>query len=321
MRHFQWEDYYDLFVERYRGRSDVVAVQQKDGSFVQLAGGLTVDRFLGHMEMTDTYGIYQMDDQACVRFILFDMDVFPRRKRSGPELLAELSKKKGQVLMLRDTLMDLDIHEDQILVEFPTVGYHVVLFFDWPVPAQEAKTFARLALARAGLKYVAPFYPITTVGYGDMVRLPLRVNNLTDKRSVFISNLGTFDPAHYDPTPDFTPLERVRPISPAQFHRALERVAAINGFVKVAEVGELKPGEMKLVEAGDKRILLVNVRGEYHAVEEVCPHAEGPLSEGMLEGEEVECPWHGRRFNVRTGEALKRYPVRVERENILVGAP
>jgi len=47
--------------------------------------------------------------------------------------------------------MDLDIHEDQILVEFPTVGYHVVLFFDWPVPAQEAKTFARLALARAGL--------------------------------------------------------------------------------------------------------------------------------------------------------------------------
>jgi len=46
VRHFQWEDYYDLFVERYQGRSDVVAVQQKDGSFVQLHGGLTLDRFL-----------------------------------------------------------------------------------------------------------------------------------------------------------------------------------------------------------------------------------------------------------------------------------
>lgn len=321
MRHFQWEDYYDLFVKRYRGRSDVVAVQQKDGSFVQRHGGLTLDRFLEHMDMTNTYGIYQMDDEACVRFILFDMDVFPRRKRSGPELLAELSKKTGEVLMLRDTLKDLDIHEDQILVEFPTVGYHLVLFFEGPVPAQEAKAFAQLALARAGLKYVAPFYPITTVEYGDMVRLPLRVNNLTGKRSVFVDNLATFDPAHYDPTPDFTPLERIRPISLVQFQGALEHVVAIKGFVKVAEVGELKPGEMKLVEAGDKRILLVNVRGEYHAVEEVCPHAEGPLSEGMLEGEEVECPWHGRRFNVTTAEALKRYPVRVERENILVGAP
>lgn len=319
MGHFRWEDYYDLFVKRYRGRSDVVAVQQKDGTFAQLPGGLTLDRFLEHMDMINTYGIYQVDDEACVHFILFDMDVFPRRKRSGPELLAELTKKKGQVLMLLDTLKDLDIHEDQVLVEFPTVGYHIVLFFDGPVPAQEAKAFARLALARAGQKYVAPFYPITTIRYGDMVRLPLRVSNLTGKRSVFVHNLTTFDPTDYDPTPDFTPLERVRPISLAQFRGALDRMVAIKGFVKVAKVGELKPGEMKLVEVGDKRILLVNVSGKYHAVEEVCPHAEGPLSEGMLEGEEVECPWHGSRFNVTTGDALERYTVRVERENILVG--
>ena len=98
-------------------------------------------------------------------------------------------------------------------------------------------------------------------------------------------------------------------------------------FVKVAQTDELSPGQMKLVELGDERILLVNLEGEYHAVSEICSHAFAPLSEGDLSGEEVECPLHGSVFSVTTGEtlsppafeALNVYPVRVEGGDILIG--
>ncbi len=100
-------------------------------------------------------------------------------------------------------------------------------------------------------------------------------------------------------------------------------------FVKVANTSELADGEMMLVEVGSERVLLAKLGGQFYAVSEVCTHAEGPLSEGFLEDEEVECPWHGSRFNVKTGEntappateGLRVYPVRVEGEDILVGPP
>ena len=98
-------------------------------------------------------------------------------------------------------------------------------------------------------------------------------------------------------------------------------------FVTVAQTGELSPGQMKLVELGEERILLTNVDGEYHAVSESCTHAFYPLSEGDLSNNEIECPLHGSVFNVKTGEAigppasegLTLYPVRVEGNDILIG--
>ena len=98
-------------------------------------------------------------------------------------------------------------------------------------------------------------------------------------------------------------------------------------FVKVAQTSDLSPGQMKLVEIGDERILLSNLEGEYHAVAEVCSHAFAPLSEGDLSGEEVECPLHGSVFNAKTGEVLSPpadegltvYPVRVDGSDILIG--
>ena len=98
-------------------------------------------------------------------------------------------------------------------------------------------------------------------------------------------------------------------------------------FVKVASTSELSPGEMKLVEIEDRRILLVNLEGSYYAVSEVCTHAECPLSEGYLDGEMVEGSCHGSQFNVMTGavkgppafEDLPVYPVQVEGEDILIG--
>jgi nitrite reductase (NADH) small subunit len=97
-------------------------------------------------------------------------------------------------------------------------------------------------------------------------------------------------------------------------------------FVKVATTCAIAPGEGKLVDAAGKKIALFNVDGTFYAIDETCTHRGGPLSEGMLMGIEVTCPWHGAVFDVRTGSVLgppapkgvARYNVRVEGEGIEV---
>ena len=78
----------------------------------------------------------------------------------------------------------------------------------------------------------------------------------------------------------------------------------MSSFVKVATVQEIPPGQAKSVEVHDRQIALFNIAGSFYAVDNLCTHAGGPLAEGMLEGSQVECPWHGARFDVKTGSAL-----------------
>ena len=97
-------------------------------------------------------------------------------------------------------------------------------------------------------------------------------------------------------------------------------------FVKVAETKDIQPSTMKAVDLASERVCIVNVEGNYYAIGNVCTHVGGPLDEGTLEGYEVECPWHGSKFDVRTGEptrpparqAVPKYEVKVEDNNILV---
>ncbi|RMF87046.1 MAG: non-heme iron oxygenase ferredoxin subunit [Nitrospinota bacterium] len=97
-------------------------------------------------------------------------------------------------------------------------------------------------------------------------------------------------------------------------------------FVKVAETGEIPPGKTKLVIVNEERIALYNVDGSFYATADTCTHAEASLAEGTLEGEVIECPRHGAKFNVKTGRVLtlpavvpvKTYAVRVEGSDILV---
>jgi 3-phenylpropionate/trans-cinnamate dioxygenase ferredoxin subunit len=97
-------------------------------------------------------------------------------------------------------------------------------------------------------------------------------------------------------------------------------------FVKVAEVGELPPGERKVIEIEGTFIAVFNVGGAYYAIEDVCTHDDGPLAEGGLDGFEIECPRHGARFDIRSGKVLSfpaitdvtRYEVKVEGEDVLV---
>ena len=73
-------------------------------------------------------------------------------------------------------------------------------------------------------------------------------------------------------------------------------------FITVAKIEELPPGTCKSVEAQGILIALCNVGGTVYALDNTCPHAGGPIGEGTIIGDVITCPWHGWRFNVRTGE-------------------
>ena len=105
------------------------------------------------------------------------------------------------------------------------------------------------------------------------------------------------------------------------------------GYVKVTEVDALQPGEKKVFPLQGKTVLLINLCGEYSALDNKCPHMGGSLADGTLEGATLSCPRHGARFDVRTGKNVegaklafiktkvsdaKMFPVKVEGKDILV---
>ncbi len=94
--------------------------------------------------------------------------------------------------------------------------------------------------------------------------------------------------------------------------------------VRVASVGEIPPGEMKLVALGGEEVVVANLGGQFVAFASRCTHRGGPLAEGELQGEVVVCPWHAGQFNVRTGEVvapppsqpIATYQVRVQGDDV-----
>lgn len=96
-------------------------------------------------------------------------------------------------------------------------------------------------------------------------------------------------------------------------------------FVKVTNASDLKPGENKVVNVNGTDVALFNVDGEFFAISNTCLHKGGPLGEGFLEGDVVSCPWHGWKFNVKTGVSpvvptakVATYEVKVEGNDVMV---
>ena len=97
-------------------------------------------------------------------------------------------------------------------------------------------------------------------------------------------------------------------------------------FVRVARADEVAPGTMKRVTVDGRAVALVNIGGEFFAIDDTCSHEEASLSGGTLSGEVVACPKHGARFHVKSGRVLALpavrsvavYPVRVEGGDVLV---
>lgn len=80
---------------------------------------------------------------------------------------------------------------------------------------------------------------------------------------------------------------------------------------RVASVGDVPPGQGRVVEAGNRVLALFNVGGTYYALDNRCLHRGGPLGEGELAGAIVTCPWHAWRWDVTTGANANNPAVKV----------
>jgi len=76
-------------------------------------------------------------------------------------------------------------------------------------------------------------------------------------------------------------------------------------FTEVSKIDELKNGTMKAVSAAGRAILLARVGDKYYAVDNLCPHMKGNLSQGKLEGTVITCPRHGSQFDLSNGQVVR----------------
>ena len=72
---------------------------------------------------------------------------------------------------------------------------------------------------------------------------------------------------------------------------------------KVAAVSEIPVGEGRCVEVEGHAIAVFNVGGNFHAIDNSCPHRGGPLADGPVSGTMVTCPWHGWQFDCTSGQS------------------
>ena len=77
-----------------------------------------------------------------------------------------------------------------------------------------------------------------------------------------------------------------------------------DGFEVVLHKDALPVGKVTEIIIGGKAIAVANVDGVFHACTNTCPHAEGPLGEGTLEGGLLTCPYHGWQFNLAEGTCV-----------------
>lgn len=76
------------------------------------------------------------------------------------------------------------------------------------------------------------------------------------------------------------------------------------GWTKVGQAGDVAEGEINSYQVGDRTVAVANIDGDLYAFDDICPHQQCALSEGDVEGTVVECPCHGSRFDVMTGEVV-----------------
>lgn len=72
--------------------------------------------------------------------------------------------------------------------------------------------------------------------------------------------------------------------------------------IEVAQTGDVAEGATHAVKAGGHSVLLARVRGKVCAIENKCPHVGLPLTRGKLVDGVIQCPWHGSRFDLCTGD-------------------
>jgi biphenyl 2,3-dioxygenase ferredoxin subunit len=91
-------------------------------------------------------------------------------------------------------------------------------------------------------------------------------------------------------------------------------------YVKLCATADVEAGAAIKVETNGLELAVFNVEGEFFVTDNLCTHGPGSLCDGYIDGDIVECDFHGGAFNIKTGEVaappcmtpIKIYPVKVE---------
>ena len=95
-------------------------------------------------------------------------------------------------------------------------------------------------------------------------------------------------------------------------------------WIDAAAIDDVFEDNIVAIVVAGKEIALYGIEGQVYATDNLCTHGAGRLSEGFLEGREIECPLHQGRFDVCTGKAMcapltqniRIYPTRIENNRI-----
>lgn len=94
--------------------------------------------------------------------------------------------------------------------------------------------------------------------------------------------------------------------------------------VALANINELKPGQMKKVEVNGRKLILANAEGDYFLVDEMCSHEDFSLYLGCIQDRKIKCSLHGSYFDLKTGEPLEEpaceaigtYPLTISEDKV-----
>lgn len=97
-------------------------------------------------------------------------------------------------------------------------------------------------------------------------------------------------------------------------------------WVNAAALADIPEGDVIGVQVAGREIALYEVEGEVFATDNICTHGHARMSDGFLEGREIECPLHQGKFDVCSGQALcaplteniKTYAVRIENMHVML---
>lgn len=99
-----------------------------------------------------------------------------------------------------------------------------------------------------------------------------------------------------------------------------------DNWTDAAARDDVPEGDVVGIQVAGREIALYEVEGEIYATDNICTHGHARMSDGFLEGREIECPLHQGKFDVCTGKALcaplteniRTYPVRIENLRVML---
>ena len=100
-------------------------------------------------------------------------------------------------------------------------------------------------------------------------------------------------------------------------------------LAELCRVDDVRPDQPYRARVAGVAVAVFQIEDKYYVTQDLCTHGPGSLSEGYVDGEEIECPFHQGRFNIVTGKAvcapctlpLKTWDVTVDGDRILLGEP